>query len=152
MRRIVHKTVFAIMSFAAGSLIHGCGPCHKIPASPRNVEGQPFTYRLVGPGHLLRAYAYEGFELDSNLPPDVEVDPLWGTAIKIHWEIIARKPVRARGFEVTIGKVPEGFEQIVPPPEVTFTPVPGKNYYFYIETDWPFYQWRGGLKWRVNRQ
>ena len=75
--------------------------------------------------NLLRVYAYE------HIP------------IKVQWEIIARQPIRAESFEVTIGQVPEGFEQVVPPPDQTFTPDPRKSYNFGFETDWPCYQDHG---------
>lgn len=63
--------------------------------------------------------------------------------IEVHWEIIAREPISADGFELTIGQVPEGFEQVVPYPDQSFVPVPGKDYNFEVETDWPCYQTYG---------
>lgn len=91
---------------------------------------------------MLRVYAHE-YVADPNIPPYVMVHQWHQLNMKVHWEIIARQPIRAEGFEITIGQVPKGFEQVVPPPDQTFIPDPSKSYSFGFETDWPCYQHYG---------
>ena len=49
--------------------------------------------------------------------------------IIVYWEIRAKERVSMHGFQVEVGRVPEGFEQIVPEGGAIFTPEPGKLYY-----------------------
>lgn len=126
------KTAITFSLFTIGTMLSGCGPCDKAPPMVRQIEGQPPRYQIYFADgclslrpKLLRVYAYEH------------------TPIKVQWEIIARQPIRAEGFEVTIGHVPEGFEQVVPPLDQTFAPDPRKSYNFGFETDWPCYQDHG---------
>ncbi len=126
------KTAITFSLFIVGIMLSGCGPCDKLPPMVRQIEGQPPRYQIYFADgclslrpRLLRVYAYEQ------------------THVKVQWEIIARQPIRAEGFEVTIGQVPEGFEQVVPQPDQTFAPDPRKSYNFGFETDWPCYQDHG---------
>ncbi len=129
--------------------LSSCGPCDKIPPIDEKVKGQPFTYRIVGADgcpslrpNLLRAWVFDHIP-DPNIPSYFMVHQWHRLNITVYWEIIARKPIRAEGFKVTIGEVPEGFEQVVPPPGQSFTPILGKDYKFGFETDWPCYQTYG---------
>jgi hypothetical protein len=50
------------------------------------------------------------------------------------WQIRATRPVPAMGFQVQMGRVPEGFTQLVPMNEDQFLPVPGGKYVLAITT------------------
>jgi hypothetical protein len=129
--------------------ISSCGPCDKEPPIIEKVDTRPFTYRIIGADgclslrpHILRAWVFD-YVPDPNIPSYVMVHQWHQLNIDVRWEIIARKPISADGFELTIGKVPEGFEQVVPPPNESFIPVLGKDYNLEVETDWPCYQTYG---------
>lgn len=135
--------------FTVGTMISGCGPCDKAPPMAQKMQGPAPSYRIYFADgclslrpRLLRVYAYDHIP-DPNIPPYIMVHQWHRLNIKVHWEIIARQPIRAEGFVVTIGQVPEGFEQVVPPPDQTFAPDPRKSYNFGFETDWPCYQDHG---------
>ena len=51
------------------------------------------------------------------------------------WLIEAVESVPVKNFTVTIGKVPEGFEQLNPSPDCTFIPIRGEKYSMHIATD-----------------
>ncbi len=48
------------------------------------------------------------------------------------WMVQATFGVPARDFTVTVGKVPDGFQQILPPPSENFSPTLGKEYFIMI--------------------
>lgn len=50
------------------------------------------------------------------------------------WHIKAVAPVRAEGFSVAIGDVPEGFRQLVPQDGHSFAPIVGSKYVIQIKT------------------
>ena len=132
--------------FIFGIMLSGCGPCDKAPPMARRIEGQPPRYQIYFADgclslrpRVLRIYAY-GYIPDPHIPQYIRVHQWHRLNSMVYWEIIARRPIRAEGFEVTIGEVPEGFEQVVPPPSQTFAPDARKHYQFGFETDWPCYQ------------
>lgn len=65
------------------------------------------------------------------------------------WAIEAVKPVLAKGFIVTIGKVPSGFKQLIPSSGSSFIPIAGTRYTLSIFTDdeWADYE----TSWIVER-
>lgn len=143
------RIVMTFSLFIIGIMLSGCGPCDKAPPMARQIEGQPPRYQIYFADgclslrpRVLRVYAYD-YIPDPSIPTYIMVHQWHHLNIKVSWEIIARRPIRADGFEVTIGKVPEGFEQVVPPPDQTFAPDPLKRYHFGFETDWPCYQDHG---------
>lgn len=143
------RIVMTFSLFIIGIMLSGCGPCDKAPPMARQIENQPPRYQIYFADgclslrpRVLRVYAYD-YIPDPNIPPYIMVHQWHRLNIKVYWEIIARRPIRAEGFEVKIGKVPEGFEQVVPPPDQTFAPDPRKRYRFGFETDWPCYQDHG---------
>jgi len=51
------------------------------------------------------------------------------------WEIRAVEEVSAKGFIVTVGKLPAGFTQFVPSPPRVFDPVAGCHYWIEIDAN-----------------
>lgn len=140
-------TIFSL--FAIAKVLSGCGPCDKLPPRARQIEGRPPRYQIYFADgclslrpRVLRVYAYD-YIPDANIPPYIMVHQWHQLNMKVHWEIIAHQPIRAEDFQITIGQVPKGFEQVVPPPGQPFIPDPSKSYSFGFETDWPCYQHYG---------
>jgi hypothetical protein len=129
-------------------LAQGCGPCDMACPPLIKVEGQPFTFRVNASQcpslqpHLLRAWAYE-WTPEPTTPGLLVEDKCDRFNIEPLWEIIAQEPVKANGLVLTIGRVPDGFDQVLPAAGQIFTPVSGKEYRLEIETDWPCYQTYG---------
>jgi hypothetical protein len=51
------------------------------------------------------------------------------------WQIKATKKIPARRFVVTVGEIPEGFQQIIPNPPEKPVLLPGEHYAIGIESD-----------------
>jgi hypothetical protein len=51
------------------------------------------------------------------------------------WDIQARKSIPVKHFRITVGIIPEGFEQVVPPPPRTFIPTHGEEYLIGIDAE-----------------
>ncbi|MHC4476437.1 MAG: hypothetical protein ACYTEL_12365 [Planctomycetota bacterium] len=131
----------------AGALLpaQGCGPCDVACPALMKMQGQPFSFRVnacqcpsLRP-HVLRAWASE-WTPEPIVPSPFVRDKCDRLDVEPLWEIIARKPVKANGFVLTIGQVPDGFDQVIPAAGQIFMPVSGKEYRLEIETDWPCYQ------------
>jgi len=58
-----------------------------------------------------------------------------GHSGNVVWEIIAIKPVRAEGFPIQIGVVPDGFRLLIPEDKKSFIPDADKGYMMVITTD-----------------
>lgn len=54
---------------------------------------------------------------------------------KTVWQIKATKKIPARGFVVTVGEIPEGFQQIIPNPPDRPVLLPGEHYAIHTESD-----------------
>ncbi len=149
MGRFIRKAVLSTLFTALVTVLcGGCGPCDQAPPMAKKISEQPLTYQIVyAKGcpslrpHLLRVWIFDTVP-DPNIPPYVKVHQWHNLNMEVHWEIIARKPISAEGFQITVGQVPDGFEQMVPSGR-PFVPQPGKKYSFGFETDWPCYQTYG---------
>jgi hypothetical protein len=146
MREFVHDTVF-LMLFMVPIVTEcsGCGPDDHVPPLAEKICEEPITYQIVyAKGcsslrpHLLRVWVFDDLP-DPNRPPYVKVHDWDQLDMRVYWEIIARRPVAAEGFRITVGQVPDGFEQVLPIGQ-HFVPPPGRKYHFEFETDWPCYQ------------
>jgi hypothetical protein len=54
---------------------------------------------------------------------------------RVVWHIRAVDKARVKQFQICVGKVPEGFEQIVPTAPERFVPVSGEQYTIMIDAD-----------------
>jgi hypothetical protein len=129
-------------------LCTGCGPADHLPPTAKKLSEQPLTYQIVDAKgcpslhpHLLRVWVFDAIP-DPNIPPYIKVHQWHRLNMKVYWEVIARKPIPAEGLQITVGEVPEGFEQTVPTGR-PFVPQSGRRYSFGFETDWPCYQTYG---------
>jgi hypothetical protein len=149
MKRSLQDVALSAMSIAASAgLCGGCGPYDTAPPYAEKIASHPDTYRIAFAHgcpslrpHVLRAWIFESAP-DPNIPPYVKVHQWHNLDMKVYWEIIARKPIPAEAFQITVGQVPDGFEQMVPAGR-PFSPQPGRRYSFGFETDWPCYQTYG---------
>lgn len=103
-------------------VISGCIIGDRI-TRPLKVSGKPNTFK-----HNLRSLnekilMVEVLHFNRALRSDTLV-----------WKIEAKHEIPAWGFTVTVGQVPEGFEQIIPTPLKKFRPVPGEEYIIFIGT------------------
>ncbi len=148
-RGFVRNAVFSMLFTALVTMLcGGCGPWDQAPPMAKKVSEQPLTYQIVyAKGcpslrpHVLRVWVFDTIP-DPNIPAYVKVHQWHNLNMEVYWEIIARKPIPAEGFEITVGQVPDGFEQMVPAAR-PFVPQPGRKYSFGFETDWPCYQTYG---------
>ena len=113
-----------LSSLVAMAFTFGCGPHDRVPAILEAVHGRTnaFQMSVVEPFGLYKAYVKEirVFECVKG--------PVRDTHGQLHWEVVAVSQVRAKGFELVVGQVPEDFRQVFPPPPETFKPVPGRWY------------------------
>jgi hypothetical protein len=117
------RTTFLACLFAAFSIVlSGCIIGDRI-TGPVKISGKPNTFK-----HNLRS-------LDEKV---VMVEVLHSNrASKVDtlaWKIQAKREIPGWGFTVTVGQIPDGFEQVTPTPPVKFRPVPGEQYIIFIGT------------------
>lgn len=149
MRKRLHKSVLLALAVAGAAIVcGGCGPWDMAPPYTEKVSSHPDTYRAVFARgcpslrpHVLRVWVFD-YVPDPNIPPYVKVHQWHELNMDVHWEIVARRPIPAEGFQITVGQVPDGFEQVIPAGQ-PFVPEPGRQYSFGWETDWPCYQTYG---------
>ena len=60
---------------------------------------------------------------------------VWTKSRDCVWDIQARKDIAVKHFRITVGTVPEGFEQIMPLPPETFIPTPGEEYLIGVDAE-----------------
>jgi hypothetical protein len=124
------KILISVFGFLILVVTTGC--CMIIsakPVQPAYITAEPtYTARLMFPYkedekvRRLKIYEYE----------DIERFPGWKRTLC--WHIKATKPAPARGFEVTIGNVPNGFTQVVPKQNILFVPILNSRYFVEIIT------------------
>ncbi len=116
------RSIFAIFLFLTIFLLAGCPMPIDRTITPHKVENAPNTFKIypvTENDKVIELVVCEGYE-----PPQ-----------KFFWEIVAVEPVFAKDFIVTVGTVPQGFKQLVPEENKTFSPIPGKEYNIGILTD-----------------
>ena len=108
--------------------VQGCGILNKEPLHLEQVENRPNAFRMVVPKSLI---PFGEKDLITGISV-FEVDPNEREGSKVYWRLIGPKPVSAKGFELVIGTVPDGFDQMIPSAGQVFTPVVGKEYYIAV--------------------
>ena len=116
------RVCFLYLFIVFSIILPGCIIGDRI-TSPLKVSEKPNTFK-----HTLRSLdekvlMVEVLHLNQTLRTDTLV-----------WKIKAKRKISGRGFTVTVGQVPDGFEQIVPSPPTKFHPVPGEEYIIFIGT------------------
>jgi hypothetical protein len=119
------KMLLLLISFCLVISCHGCFGDRVY--GPEKVSGLPNTFRpYTNPFSFLHPKPVNG---DKVLQVTV-----YGQK-KTLWIIKATRDIPTQDFKVTAGKVPEGFEQLIPKPLEKFLPVPGEQYAIDILTN-----------------
>ncbi len=101
----------------------------QMPPHLEPVDGQPNTFRMF----VLKAFRNKEDWVKAVRVTGLE-EPYKGN-LTVYWEIRATERVSMHGFEVEVGRVPEGFEQTVPAGAAEFTPESGKLYYIAVSLE-----------------
>jgi hypothetical protein len=94
--------------FFIGVCLTGCIPVYKLTK-----EKMPNTFavpRALQDGRVLEVLVWQSNDSNSV------------------WQIKSQRDISARNFSVTVGDVPAGFEQIIPPPPIKPILLSGKEY------------------------
>lgn len=119
--RMFLTALFCGMVFFAGCVIN------PIPFyGPDKLESQPNTFKITRKLFFLYSKADEDIITGVSVEESTE-------EVKV-WEIKAVRDIEVTNFKVTVGEVPEGFEQVLPEPNEKFMPVQGRGYLIYIHT------------------
>ena len=120
----VRGSLLWVNLFVAMSFMIGCGYHHKAPSRLQKLDERPNAFRMevIDPFGLYgeRVKEIQASELVEDVPDQEAGQPLW--------QVVAVPPVRAKGLELLVGQVPEGFRQVSPRPSETFKPIPGRWY------------------------
>ena len=138
----LQKAYLAAFLISVGAMLQGCPifPSYGHPdiAAPQltQVDGKADTFRMVVPSV---------FRNQEDYVKAVRVTD-WREAYKgnlvVYWEVRAKERVSMHGFEVEVGRVPEGFEQTIPAAGTKFTPELGKLYYISVSLEnYPGWEW-----------
>ena len=103
-------------------VISGCIIGDRI-TSPLKVSGKPNTFKHNPRSLNEKILTVEVLHLNRALRSDTLV-----------WKIEAKREIPAWGFTVTVGQVPDGFDQVIPTPLKKFRPVLGEEYIIFIGT------------------
>lgn len=104
-------------------LLSGCIP-HDRLSIPEKVEGLPNTFYLKG--NSICGENVARVEIFSYTPT---------TPMEPAWRIVAKEEVPLKGFTITAGQVPIGFEQLIPADEKRFHLISGQEYGIAIITN-----------------
>ncbi len=124
-------------------LTQGCGMMQRKPLRLEQMETRPNTFETVVPRGLI---PWGEKDLITGISV-FQVDPAQPEGSKVYWRLIAPKPIKARGFKLVIGEVPDGFTQMMPSPGEAFAPTPGQEYYLAValkkdsEIKWETIKW-----------
>jgi hypothetical protein len=126
-----------LMSILLGGMIAYAGGCasDKLITAVK-VDGRGNTFALSEAdwgGNITKVVVWSGDE-----------------ARKVLWKIEAAQDVPAKGFAVTVGEVPAGFRQTVPPPPEKFSPSRGEIYWIRINAAFSPHAWPMETIWQAE--
>ena len=125
--KVFYMKILFFLSISYG-LLSFCG-CVIDPEpfySPEKLKGQPNSFKI--PHQLFFLYS----KADEDKIQGISVEDRTEKA-KV-WDIKAISDIPVPDFKVTVGEVPEGFEQLIPKLPEKFVPIPGRKYTIYIHT------------------
>ena len=121
-RELLIRTFFICLFVAFSITISGCIIGDRV-TRPLKTSGKRNTFK-----HNLRSLNEKILTVRVwHFNPVLKMDT-------VVWKIEAKRKIPAWGFTVTVGKVPEGFEQVIPTPPKQFQPIAGVRYSIFIGT------------------
>ncbi len=123
------KAVAGLTGTIGALLMGGCWSFTLEPVQAPYITREP-------PYTAILQFPYKGDEriLDVAVRQELGASYDHTFSFSTRWQIRAIQPVPATGFQVQIGHVPEGFEQLVPANGKQFTPEPRGKYVLTITT------------------